>query len=99
KEKILKRRITPIRLNDSIEKFGTDDTAPAPNRSNVAQIQVPVVSRASGSKELHPLCVRNDLGRIKSVTHGVDETIPITSECSNSRLRQNFRGRNAFFFS
>ena len=37
-EKILQRRITPICLNDPIEKFGADDTAAAPNRSDVAQV-------------------------------------------------------------
>src|SRR6516225_11958859 len=64
KEKILQRRITPICLNDPIEKSGADDTAAAPNRSDVAQVQVPIVRRASGSKELHSLRVRNNLGRI-----------------------------------
>ena len=38
KEKILQRRITPICLNDPIEKFGADDAAAAPNRSDVAQV-------------------------------------------------------------
>ena len=37
-EKILQRRIPPIGLNDSIEKFSPDDTAAAPNRGDVAQV-------------------------------------------------------------
>src|SRR5262245_16068663 len=98
-EKILQRRITPIRLNDSIEEFSANDTAPAPNSGDVAQVQVPFVSRASGSKKLHSLRVRNNFGGIKRVTHGVDETIAIAFERSSSRLRQNFGRRNPFFFS
>ena len=46
-EKILQRRITPICLNDSIEKFRTDDTAASPDRGDVAQVQVPFVRRTS----------------------------------------------------
>ena len=46
-----------------------------------------------------PCVVRNDLGRIKGVAHRVDETIAITFERSSSRVRQNFRCRNSFFFS
>ena len=41
-EKILQRRITPICLNDSIEKFSANDTAAAPDRGYVAQVQVPI---------------------------------------------------------
>src|SRR5260370_5446430 len=59
-EKILQRRITPICLDDSIEKFGADDTASAPNRGDVAEVQVPFVRRTSGSKKLHSLPVRNN---------------------------------------
>ena len=59
-EKILQRRITPICLNDSIEKFRANDAAAAPDRGDVAQVQVPFVSRASGSKKLHSLRVRNN---------------------------------------
>src|SRR4029077_5287965 len=59
-EKILQRGITPICLNDSIEKFGANDTAAAPDRGDVAQVQVPFVRRASGSKKLHSLRVRNN---------------------------------------
>src|SRR6266550_3492379 len=98
-EKILQRRITPICLNDSIEKFGANDTAAPPDRGDVAQVQVPFVRRTSGSKKLHSLRVRDNFRRIKSVTHGVDETIAIAFERSNSRVRQNFRRRLAFFFS
>src|SRR6516225_888664 len=99
KEKILQCRITPICLNDSIEKFGADDTASAPDRGDVAQVQVPLVCRASGSKKLHPLRVRNNFRRIKSVTHGINEAIAIAFKRSSSRVRQNFRGCYAFFFS
>ena len=98
-EKILQRRITPICLNDSIEKPGANDTAAPPNRGDVAEVQVPFVRRTSGAKKLHSLRVRNNFGRIKRVTHGVDEAIAIAFERSSSRLRQNFRGRNTFFFS
>jgi len=59
-EKILQRRITPICLNDSIEKFGANDTAAPPDRGDVAQVQVPFVRRKSGSKKLHALRVRNN---------------------------------------
>src|SRR5215472_500056 len=93
-EKILQRRVTPIGLNDSIEKFSANDTAAPPDRRDVTQVQVPFVSRASGSEELHSLGVRNDLGRIESVTHGVDKTIAIAFERSSSRGRQNFRCGN-----
>src|SRR5262249_26590930 len=98
-EKILQRGVTPIGLNDSVEKFSADDAPPAPNRSDIAQVQVPFVSRASGSKKIHSLRVRNYFGGIKRVAHGVDETIAIAFERSSSRLRQNFRRRNAFYFS
>jgi hypothetical protein len=37
-EKILQRGITPICLNDSIEKFGANDTAATPNRGDVAKV-------------------------------------------------------------
>jgi hypothetical protein len=59
-EKILQRRITPICLNDSIEKFGANDAAAAPNRGDVAQVQVQFVRRAPGPKKLHSLRVRNN---------------------------------------
>ena len=59
-EKILQRRITPICLNDSIEKFGANDTAAPPDRGDVAQVQVPFVRRASRPKKLHPLRVRDN---------------------------------------
>ncbi len=97
-EKILQRRITPICLNDSIKKLGANDTAAPPNRGDVAEVQVPFVRRASGAKKFHSLRVRNNFGRIKRVTHGVDEAIAIAFERSSSRLRQNFRRRNTFFF-
>ena len=60
KQKILQRRITPICLDDSIEKLGANDTAAPPNRGNVAEVQVPFVRRASGAKKLHSLRVRNN---------------------------------------
>ena len=59
-EKILQCRITPICLNDSIEKFGANDTATPPDCGDVAQVQVPFVRRASRPKKLHSLCVRNN---------------------------------------
>ena len=90
-QKILQRGITPICLNDSIEKLGANDTAAPPNRGDVAEVQVPFVCRASGAKKLHSLRVRNNFGGIKRVTHGVDEAIAIAFERSSSRLRQNFR--------
>src|SRR4029077_13387288 len=98
-QKILQRRITPVCLNDSIEKLGANDTAAPPNRGDVTEVQVPFVRRASGAKKLHSLRVRNNFGGIKRVTHGVDEAIAIAFERSSSWLRQNFGGRNAFFFS
>ena len=50
-EKILQRRITPIRLDDAIEKFRANDAAAAPNRGDVAEVQVPFVSRAGRSEQ------------------------------------------------
>src|SRR5262249_29494569 len=82
-EKILQLRVASIRLNDSIEEFSADDTTPAPNRGDVAQVQVPIVSRAPGPKKLHSLRVRNNFGCIKRVTHGRDETIAIPFERSS----------------
>ena len=49
-EKILQRRITSVCLNDSIEKFGANDTTAPPNRGDVAEVQVPFIRRASGAK-------------------------------------------------
>src|SRR6516162_3472479 len=45
-KKILQRRISLIRLNDSVQKFSADDTAPSPNRGDVAQVQIPFVRPA-----------------------------------------------------
>ena len=41
-QKILQRRVTLIRLNDPIQKFGANDAAASPDRGNVAQVQTSI---------------------------------------------------------
>src|SRR5437762_4949565 len=59
-EKILQRRVALICLNDPVQEFRANNAAAPPDHGDVAQIQLPIVSRASGSKKLHPLRVGNN---------------------------------------
>src|SRR5438132_13586900 len=83
-QEIVQRRVALVRLDDPVKKFRADNTATSPNSGNVAEVQIPLIFRARRSKKLHPLCVRNDFGRIKRVTHRIDKAWPISFEFSNS---------------
>src|SRR6516162_8622528 len=50
-EKILQRRVALIRLNNPVQEFRANDAAAPPDCCDVAQVQVPLVRRASGSQE------------------------------------------------
>ena len=99
KQQIVQGGIALIRLHDAVEKSRANDAAASPNCRDVAEIKVPVVDFACGSKQLHPLRVRNNFRRVKRVAHHLDESGAVASEFANSRLRQNFRRSYAVFFA
>src|SRR5205823_8056871 len=67
KQQIVQGGIALVRLHDAVEKSRANDAAASPNCRDVAEIKVPVVDFACGSKQLHPLRVRNNFRRIKRI--------------------------------
>ena len=44
-QQILQRRIALVSLDDAVEEFCANDAAAAPDRGDVAEVQVPIVIR------------------------------------------------------
>src|SRR5947208_14060292 len=89
KQQIVQGGIALIRLHDAVEKSRANDAAASPSCCDVAEIKVPVVDFACGSKQLHPLRVRNNCLRVKLVAHHLDESGAVGSELTNPMLRRN----------
>src|SRR5881296_1565729 len=86
KQQIVQGGIASIRLDDPVEKPRADDATASPNRSNVAEVKVPIVYFACLSKQLHSLRVRNDLRCVKRVAHHLDKPGAIASKFPNARV-------------
>ena len=98
-QEIMQRGIAFVGINDAVQKFRANDTTAAPDSGDVAEIQVPVVLFTGRAEQFHSLCVRDDLGCVKSVAHGIDQLFPVACKFFRLRLWENFRRRNAFIFS
>ena len=91
--------IAVVGVNDAVQKLCPNDATAAPNGGDVAEIQVPVILFAGCAEQFHSLRIRNDLGRVKSVAHGVDQLFTVAAKFFRFRLRKNFRGCDPFIFS
>ena len=98
-EQIVQRRIARVGFGDAIQKFRANDATAAPDRGDVAEIQIPIVSRTRGAEQFHSLRVGNDFRSVKRVVHRLDELLAIAGEFLRLRLRQNFRGLDALVFA
>src|SRR6266498_4191512 len=79
-QKIVQRRLAPIRLHDPVQKFRPNDATAPPDGGDVAEVEVPLVFSASRAQKLHSLCVRNNFRWIKRVAYGIDESRSIAFE-------------------
>src|SRR4029453_4979952 len=79
-QKIVQRRIAPIRPHDPVKKFPPNDAPAPPDGGDVAEVKVPLVFSASRAQKLHSLCVRHNFRRVKRVTYCIDESRSIALE-------------------
>ncbi len=59
-QKVVQRRIAPVRFDDPVQKFRPNDAAAPPDGSDVAEVKVPIICGAPRAQKLHALCIRND---------------------------------------
>src|ERR1700682_398653 len=88
-QEIMQRRIALVSIDDVIQKRSANDAAAAPDRGDVAEVQVPVVLFARGPEQLHSLGVRDDLGGVERITHRINELFAIALELLRFWLWQN----------
>ena len=95
-EQIVQLRIALVRFLDPVQKLRANNATAAPDRGDVAEVQVPMRTDAGRAEQFHSLRVGNNLRSVKRVAHRRDQLIPIAGEFRHLRLRQNFRSRDAF---
>src|SRR6266446_4314277 len=98
-QQIMQRRIAFVGFDDAIKEFRANDATPAPDRGDVAEVQLPVVLVTRSAEELHALGIGDDLGRIERLTDCFDKLLSIAGEFLRFWLRQNFRRSDALVFA
>src|ERR1700730_5211971 len=98
-EEVVQRGVALIRIHDAVQEFRANDATAAPDRGDVSEVEVPVVLLTRSSEQFHSLCVRNDLGGVERVAHGINEFFAIDLEFLRLRVLKNFRSGPAVFFA
>ncbi len=90
-EKIVERGIAFISFDNAIEKFCANDAPTAPDRGDVAEVQVPFILRARCAQQFHSLRIGNDLRGVERMADCIDKLRAIAGKLFRFRLRKNFR--------
>ena len=91
--------VARVSLDDAVEEFCADDATAAPDASDIAEVQVPIVGGTGGAEQFHALCVGDDFRGVKCIVHRLDKFVTIALELWQFRLWQDFRRSYTFVFS